>query len=146
MSGPLLDRIDLHIWVDALSCRDFMRGSLGDSSKSVRQRVMDARKRQSERLGEGRVNASMGEADYRSENIFSGPHLSELETIIDELGLSARALSRVFKVARTIADLDGAPCVEMKHFQESASFRLKLKPRPDQGHRLPPLRVVGGAG
>jgi len=102
ISGLLLDRIDIHIEVPAVKYKELRAPSSAEDSASVRQRVIAARNRQLER--------------------FQGEKL--LENAITRLGLSARAHDRILKVARTIADLDGAANIEPRHLSEAIQYRI----------------------
>jgi magnesium chelatase family protein len=123
ISGPLLDRIDLHVLADAVPYRDFAATGSGETSEIVRRRVGAARARQSERLGGARLNATMRDAEVR-EAIADAAVLTVVERAIDEHGLSTRAVSRILKVARTVADLEGSGRVTRAHVEEAVSFRV----------------------
>lgn len=127
VSGPLLDRIDLHVEVPAVPFRDLTRGEgLGESSASIRDRVLRAAEAQARRLaGTGiACNARMSPTQVR-ESCGVPPEASRLlEAAMERLGLSARAVDRILKVARTIADLDGAERVETVHVSEAIQYRL----------------------
>ncbi|MEM6558587.1 MAG: YifB family Mg chelatase-like AAA ATPase [Myxococcota bacterium] len=130
VSGPVLDRIDLHVVVDALRFRDLIEESADGSkpagdSTTLRQRVLDARSRQYQRLGPGRINSTLtGEELKRWVNPTDPDVLGILENAMDNEGLSSRALSRVRKIARTIADLDGEHEVTPNHVKEALSYRV----------------------
>ncbi len=121
ISGPLLDRIDLQIEVPDVPQEDLTRGAQGESSESIRARVVAARARQLER--QGRPNAALGarEAERNCAPDARGAEL--LKQAIARLGLSARAYHRVLKVARTIADLAGAPRLAGTHVGEAIQYR-----------------------
>jgi magnesium chelatase family protein len=132
ISGPLLDRIDLHVAVDPVPYRDYARGSTGGAtSAAVRQRVEAARRRQTQRLGPGRANAVMNDREVREHAPLEAAGLAVLERAIDGHGLSSRAAGRVVKLARTIADLAEHDAVTADHLAEALSFRLL-----DQGNEL----------
>jgi magnesium chelatase family protein len=111
ISGPLLDRIDIHIEVPAVKYKELRAPSSAEDSASVRQRVIAARNRQLERFQSEKktyANAQMMPKMIRKHCAISPEGEKLLENAITRLGLSARAHDRILKVARTIADLDGA--------------------------------------
>lgn len=126
ISGPLLDRIDLHIAVNRPSAKIMTaqhQGKLskGESSAEVRGRVIAARKRQQAR--QHCNNAQLAGESLRSYCPLNEPELNMLERAIQQLGLSTRAYHRVIKVARTIADLAGEPSILQAHIAEALSLR-----------------------
>lgn len=125
ISGPLLDRIDLQVEVDAVKYDDIASESLEESSAAVKKRVETARAIQRERLkGEGiLVNANMGERQIKSYCKLSAECEAILKNAFETLSLSARARSRIIKVARTIADLDFSAEIKPEHILEAASYR-----------------------
>src|SRR5690606_207955 len=107
VSGPLLDRIDLHIEVPSLSARELTRLEPGEASAHMRARVQEARARQLARL-QGRdifANAQMSARDVRELCQINEKCAALLRTAVHRLGLSARGYHRVLRLARTIADL-----------------------------------------
>ncbi|MBU6283129.1 YifB family Mg chelatase-like AAA ATPase [bacterium] len=131
ISGPLLDRLDLHVEVPALAWADLVGPTAGEDSAAIRARVAVARSRQRERLGRPgvRCNAHMNgrEIDRHCPLDAGGERL--LETAVERLGLSARAFSRVRKVARTVADLSGRDGIEAGDVAEALQYRV-LDRRP----------------
>jgi magnesium chelatase family protein len=124
ISGPLLDRIDLHVEVPALSSSDFGRDGDGEPSKAVRARVVAARRRQAERTGDARlVNASLSGRNGRAVLKPAPEARALLDRAVDRLTLSARAYQRVLRVARTIADLSGRPAIGAPEVAEALRFR-----------------------
>jgi magnesium chelatase family protein len=126
ISGPLLDRIDIHIEVPAVRYKELRGNGEIESSASVRERVLRARKIQIDRYrGEGKIyaNAQMPPKLIRKHCAISAEGEKLLETAIQRLGLSARAHDRILKVSRTIADLEGAPSIEPKHLSEAIQYR-----------------------
>jgi magnesium chelatase family protein len=123
LSGPLLDRIDLHVEVAAVKYRELGGAPIGEPSVTVATRIAIARARQHARLGDARCNAEM---NARELHAFARPDpagAALVERAMAKLGLSARAYTRVFKVARTIADLAGAEQVGAAHVAEAIQYR-----------------------
>ena len=125
LSGPLLDRIDLQLEVTSVPYRDLTRAPAGEPSAAVRQRVLDARARALARFGDGarRANVELeaGEVRRYCQPDAEGERL--LEMAAAKLGLSARAIHRILKVARTIADLENAARVLGRHVAEAIAYR-----------------------
>ena len=126
ISGPLLDRIDIHLAVPAVQWHDLAGTEPGESSAAVRGRVEAARVRQRERFAERPgvfANAHMSARDLRRWCQVA-PKVEELLRVaITRLGLSARAYHRVLKLARTIADLAGSDAIEPAHVREAIQYR-----------------------
>jgi magnesium chelatase family protein len=125
LSGPLLDRIDIQLEVPAVPYRDLSRVGAGERSEAVRARVMAARARQKKRLaGTGRhANAELSPVEVRR---WCAPDCEGerlLELAMSKLALSARAVHRILRVARTIADLDGADRLAARHVAEAIAYR-----------------------
>lgn len=125
LSGPLLDRIDLHVWVQPVSPEALSQTARGESSKTVRERVAQARARQTARRSElgVRCNAELTGDAIRAAADPTPEAIQLLSSTLERLGLSARAWARILKVARTLADLDGAPRVDTPHVLEAAAWR-----------------------
>jgi len=126
ISGPLMDRIDIHIEVPALSYDELAAKQPGEDSASMRKKVMAARKVQSERFkGEKKVfcNAHMEPRHIRKYCELKPDSQTLLKNAIDRLGLSARGYDRILKVSRTIADLDGKENIESAHIAEAIQYR-----------------------
>jgi magnesium chelatase family protein len=126
ISGPLLDRIDIHIEVPAVKYKELRGDKEIESSASVRERVLRARKIQTERYREEKMlyaNAQMPPRLMRKFCAISSDGEKLLESAIQRLGLSARAHDRILKVGRTIADLEGAESIEPKHLSEAIQYR-----------------------
>jgi magnesium chelatase family protein len=125
ISGPLLDRIDIHIEVPAVKYRELTERAKGEESALIRERVNQARDLQ---LGRYRgasfyCNAQMGARDLHAHCRVDAAGERLLELAINRLGLSARAYTRILKVARTIADLDGGGAIQAHHLSEAIQYR-----------------------
>ena len=125
LSGPLLDRIDLQLEVPAVPFRDLILDHHAEPSATVRERVVVARSRQADRLaGTGRrTNADLTPAEVRHACAPDSEGLRLLELAATKLALSARAIHRIQRVARTIADLEGDDRVSARHLAEAVSYR-----------------------
>jgi len=125
ISGPLLDRIDLHVEMPALSLRE-LRAAPGEPTAVVAPRIAAARAVQFARFGPAfptPVNAAMAPDDLRRHCRLDSAGQRLLDDAFDKLGLSARALDRILKVGRTLADLEGAPGLRVSHVAEAIQYR-----------------------
>ncbi len=129
VSGPLLDRIDLFVDVPRVAFSELAGGPSGERSEVVRDRVMEARERQAERLrGTSFVtNAEMGPTEVRAycQEVLAPDAQPLLAGAMQQLGLSARAFHRVLKVARTVADLAHSDRIEAVHLAEAIQYRRR---------------------
>lgn len=127
ISGPLLDRIDIHIDVPAVNYRELRSTVAPESSSDVRARILRAREIQLDRFARGveRIcaNAQMGSREIRKYCDLGTEAEHLLERAIAKQGLSARAHDRILKVARTIADLSGTASIESGHIAEAIQYR-----------------------
>ncbi len=125
ISGPLLDRIDIHLEVPRLTPDELLRKEPGEASAAIRARVMAARARQMERFaGQGFFcNAQMGSRALREFCVLDAEAEGLLRAAIDQFSLSARAHDRILKLARTIADLDGSEGIGVPHLAEAVQYR-----------------------
>ena len=122
LSGPLLDRIDLHVEVPALPAEVLHRGTPGEATASVRVRVFAARERQLQR--QQHLNQALTPAQMHDHIALASDDAGMLEQAMRRMRLSARAYHRILRVARTIADLDGSTHVGSPHLQEALSYRV----------------------
>ena len=120
ISGPLLDRIDLHIEVPAVAYQEMRSKNAGATSAEMRARVSEARARQA---GRGLVNAKIPPGRMREICPLDDAGERALEMAVRRLALSARSHDRILKVARTIADLCGAEQILSKHIAEAVGYR-----------------------
>jgi magnesium chelatase family protein len=125
ISGPLLDRIDLHIEVPSVKYRGLTSKEVGESSGEIKERVNNARNRQTERFGGNGIfcNARMTEKQIGIYCAIDEESHRLLEMAIEKLGLSARAMNRILKVSRTIADLGKNEKIEPAHVAEAIQYR-----------------------
>jgi magnesium chelatase family protein len=129
ISGPLLDRIDIHITVPRVEYEKLSGSRLGESSAAIRERVEQARDIQRQRFAGSamQANADMGPAEVRRycELDESGHQL--IRAAMKQMNLSARAFHRVLKLARTISDLAGCPKIETPHLAEALQYRPRVE-------------------
>lgn len=125
ISGPLLDRFDLHIEVEPVSFDDLSAKTKSESSAEIRKRVQAARERQTRRFAGTNIfcNAAIPAGKLQDYCTLDSDALTLLHAVFDKLGLSARAYDRILKVARTIADLDQCDVIGKKHIASAAQFR-----------------------
>jgi len=129
ISGPLLDRIDIHIDVPAVNYKEMRSTAEPESSTSIRERVMRARETQLRRFATASsrekvyCNAQMSPRHIRAFCELSADCERLLERAMIQQSLTARAHDRILKVARTIADLEGAAALEPKHIAEAIQYR-----------------------
>jgi len=125
ISGPLLDRIDIHIDVPPLKQRELSGDPSGEPSAAIRERVRRARQIQQDRFRRSKVycNAHMSPRQIRRHCQVEGEARSLLDTAMERLGLSARAYDRILKVARTIADLETAEAIQPEYIAEAIQYR-----------------------
>jgi magnesium chelatase family protein len=124
LSGPLLDRVDLVVEVPAVKTAELLAQPEAEDSATVAKRVIAARERQTRR--QGRVNAQLDPAAMGARLGVEDAALSFLQAAADRLGWSARAVHRVLKVARTVADLAAAERIGIVHVAESVQYRRAL--------------------
>jgi magnesium chelatase family protein len=125
ISGPLLDRIDLHVEVPLVDFRELSSGAAGEKSETIRQRVVAARKIQLQRFRKSRhtSNAAMSPREVKTHCQLDSECAGYLEHAMEEMNFSARAHDRILKVARTLADLAGSPELRATDVLEAIQYR-----------------------
>ena len=126
ISGPLLDRIDIQCEMQAIPFKDLSKAEPGESSAQIRERVMKARAIQTERFKDSKLihcNAQMTDRMIHQYCELDAETLNILQTAMERLNLSARAYSRILKVARTIADLSSSEKIQSMHIAEAIGYR-----------------------
>jgi magnesium chelatase family protein len=123
VSGPLLDRIDIHVEVPPLRFESLMEDGRGSTSAEMREHVLAARERQSTRNGASRPNARLAPREIERHCALDARGTRLLRAALERLGLSARGVHRVLRVARTIADLDGCAAIAEAHLAEAIQYR-----------------------
>ncbi len=125
MSGPLLDRIDLHIQVPAVKYKELAQDDKCEESTVIRGRILAARNAQCKRLEAFGIycNAQMTARTIRRFCSLDAESEKQMENAITKLGLSARAYDRILRVSRTMADLDGMDKILARHVSEAIQYR-----------------------
>ena len=131
ISGPLLDRIDIHIEVPSVDYEKLSGDRLGETSKSIRKRVQAARDIQNKRFSNGAAkdiicNADMRVGEVRQYCQLQAESQSLMRSAMSQLNLSARAYHRILKLSRTIADLAGSEEIQSVHLAEALQYRPKI--------------------
>jgi magnesium chelatase family protein len=129
ISGPLWDRLDIHVDVPPLRYAEMTQQISGDNSCLIRQRVVDARDKQYQRFNRVKTNGQMSPADIKRFCPLDHKGWGILQMAIDQMGLSARACDRILRVARTIADLENAEIVVESHLLEALNLRNAISKR-----------------
>jgi magnesium chelatase family protein len=126
ISGPLLDRIDIHVEVPAVKFREITAERTGEASDAIRERVVMARRRQQERFKDRpriTCNARMASRELKEHCALDESTLELLQMAMSDLNLSARAYDRILKVSRTIADLEESKKILAAHISEAIQYR-----------------------
>ena len=125
ISGPLLDRIDIHVEVPAVPYKDLMKDAYTEPSDAIRKRVVAANQIQIQRFKRTKIysNAQMASRHIRAHCRIGDDANRVLESAVDRLGLSARAFNRILKISRTIADMDAMADIQVHHVAEAIQYR-----------------------
>lgn len=125
ISGPLLDRIDLHIEVNPVPFDDLSQERRGEKSVTIRNRVINARKIQTKRFTNSKThyNSQMGPKELDAHCNLDDHSKNLIKIVMEKLNLSARAYDRIIRVGRTIADLDNSEHILSKHISEAIQYR-----------------------
>ena len=123
ISGPLLDRIDMHIEVPSVPYQELSAKADGTGSAAMREQVDHARAAQRDRFGKSQLNSRMTSRQMRKFCVLNDDAKSLLQTAMDDLGLSARPTTGFLRVSRTIADLENAPDISAAHVSEAIGYR-----------------------
>lgn len=127
LSGPILDRIDLHLSVNDIDHRRILeRREAVNDNKLIRSRVNKAYSRQITRFGSARFNSSMSNKEIRELAMLTDPSKDLLDVAAKKLGISARSYIRTARVARTIADLEGSESIDTQHVSEALQYRQQV--------------------
>lgn len=131
LSGPIMDRIDIQLWLHCVPPDKLVKGVAAESSAAVAARVQAAREIQKARFKGENIftNAEMGNRQIKKYCRLNKECQEYLEKVMTNLGMSARACTRILKLARTIADLEAAPEIELKHLCEAVGYRFLDKVR-----------------
>lgn len=127
ISGPLMDRIDLHIEVPRLRPEELLAAPNGECSATIRERVARARERQHARLGGSRLNSKMSPKEMRALIALTQDCEDFMRAVMTKMNLSARVFDRILKVARTVADLACDPVVTQRHLSEAVQYRSRAE-------------------
>lgn len=125
ISGPIMDRIDLHVEMRKLNEEELLTYGSGESSATIKERVIKAREIQRKRFGLGIYNGTMEQKHIKKFCTLSKENQEYLKKAIQVLEISARGYDKILKVARTIADLEGSSEIKREHLMEAISFRGK---------------------
>jgi magnesium chelatase family protein len=126
LSGPLMDRIDIQLVMRPIDPKKLVSRKAAEPTRVIAARVMEARRIQKERFAQDNIfcNSAMNNRLIEKYCPLDDRCRRLLERIIEKMGLSARACSRIIKLARTIADLEGTKDIQPEHISEAASYRI----------------------
>ena len=122
LSGPLMDRIDIHLEVPPLEAEELLEEGSGEPSSKIRERVKRVRDIQMKR--QGKLNAHLGSSEVKRFCRLGSKEKALLKGAIEKLGLSARSFTRILKVARTIADMEESDSIKASHISEAIQYRV----------------------
>lgn len=124
LSGPILDRIDIHVTVDNVEHKNLLSKNSGEEkSDKIKQRVIDAQEKQRSRLGNKKLNASMTNRDIKSHTVLEPDAKEFIDVAAEKLGISARVYMKMIKISQTIADLEGSETVSKNFVAEALQYR-----------------------
>jgi magnesium chelatase family protein len=124
LSGPILDRIDIHVTVDNVDHKNLLKkDSSEEKSADIKKRVRNAQLRQTQRFGHNRQNASMTNRDVKKYTVLTPDAKEFIDTASERLGISARVYMKMIKLGQTIADLDEQDQVTKNHIAEALQYR-----------------------
>jgi len=125
LSGPILDRIDIHVDVPPVTEEKLTSKELSESSEKIRKRVIAAREIQKKRFKKSKTNAEMTTKDIKDFCQLTTPAENLLKTAISRLSLSARSYFKIIKISQTIADLQNKEKIEVNFIAEALQYRVK---------------------
>lgn len=125
LSGPIMDRIDIHIEMRRLSEDELMNSSDAENSNTIKDRVIKARKIQRKRYGTDLLNGNLGQKEIKTYCKIADEDKEYFKNAMKIMEISARGYDKILKVARTIADLEGCKDIKKQHLMEAVSFRKK---------------------
>lgn len=124
LSGPILDRIDIHVTVDNVEHKNLLNKDSGEEkSETIKTRVVEAQSRQRNRLGKKKLNASMSNRDIKAHTVLDPDAKEFIDLAAERLGISARVYMKMIKIAQTIADLEGSDTVSKNYVAEALQYR-----------------------
>jgi len=124
LSGPILDRIDIHVTVDNVEHKNLLnKNSNEEHSSAIKERVISAQSRQQKRLGNKKQNASMTNRDIKTSTSLSSDAKEFIDIAAERLGISARVYMKMIKLGQTIADLEGSDTINKNHIAEALQYR-----------------------
>ena len=125
LSGPIMDRIDIHIEMRRLSEDELMNSAEAENSNTIKERVMKAREIQRKRYNSDLLNGNLGQKEIKKYCKIADEDKEYFKNAMRIMEISARGYDKILKVARTIADLEGCKDIKKYHLMEAVSFRKK---------------------
>jgi magnesium chelatase family protein len=124
LSGPILDRIDIHVTVDNVEHKNLLQKESGEEkSSTIKSRVAQAQAKQRQRLGDKKLNATMNNRDIKTHTYLEPDAKEFIDIAAEKLGISARVYMKMIKIAQTIADLDGKDSISKAYLAEALQYR-----------------------